>query len=253
MRRMRILLVADVHYSLRQFDWVLANAPDFDAVVLAGDHLDIASPVPIEAQIVAVRATLAHLAERTRVFACSGNHDLNAVNGAGEKTADWLAGLRGAGAVVDGDSAVVGNTLFTVMPWWDGPDAQAGVAALIEAGAGQRAPDNRWVWVYHSPPEGPLSWTGSRHYGDPVLAGWVERWRPDVVLCGHIHQAPFTPDGSWVGRLGSTWLFNPGKQMSSVPAFVDLDLAAGTAAWVSAAGVEEQTLDASAVGDVLAG
>jgi predicted phosphodiesterase len=47
---MRLLLVADLHYSLPQFDWVLDIASDFDVVVLAGDHLDLASLVDGRAQ-----------------------------------------------------------------------------------------------------------------------------------------------------------------------------------------------------------
>ena len=38
---MRLLAVADLHYSLPQFDWVLEVAPDFDVVVLAGDLLEL--------------------------------------------------------------------------------------------------------------------------------------------------------------------------------------------------------------------
>lgn len=134
---MKILLVADLHYTLRQYDWVLARAGGFDAVVLAGDQLSVAAPVAIEAQIAAVRATLRRLATVTRVFVCSGNHDLNARNDAGEKTADWLAALREAGAVVDGESALVGDgpdgTLVTVLPWWDGPVARAASEELLAA------------------------------------------------------------------------------------------------------------------------
>ncbi|MGH7534325.1 MAG: metallophosphoesterase family protein, partial [Gemmatimonadales bacterium] len=215
---------------------------DFDAVVLAGDNLYVASPVAIEAQIVAVATTIAHIAERARVFVCSGNHDLNALNTAGEKTADWLAGLRDAGVAVDGDSALIDGTLFTVIPWWDGPETQTMVGSILEEAARSRS--GRWVWIYHAPPEGPLSWTGSRHYGDSVLPEWVDRYRPDVVLCGHIHQAPFTPDGSWVDRLGSCWLFNAGgKQMGPLPPFVEIDLDGSTARWVSLAGAEERALD----------
>ena len=42
---MRLLLVADLHYALPQFDWVVAHAGEYDIVVMSGDHLDIASPV----------------------------------------------------------------------------------------------------------------------------------------------------------------------------------------------------------------
>jgi predicted phosphodiesterase len=77
----RILVVSDLHYALRQFDWILARAETYDAVAVVGDALDIASPVPLEAQIVAVRTTLTELGRRTRLLLCSGNHDLDSLNG----------------------------------------------------------------------------------------------------------------------------------------------------------------------------
>jgi Icc-related predicted phosphoesterase len=105
-----------------------------------------------------------------------------------------------------------------------------------------RTDARRWIWVYHSPPESLLSWTGSRHYGDATAAGWIERWKPYAVLCGHIHQAPFAPDGSWVDRIEQTWVFNPGKQLGPAPACIEIDLSGGRARWQSMAGVEERDL-----------
>jgi Icc-related predicted phosphoesterase len=99
-----------------------------------------------------------------------------------------------------------------------------------------------WVWVYHSPPHGPLAWTGSKHFGDPVIAEWIDRWQPAAVLMGHIHQAPFTPEGAWTERRRGTLLFNAGKQVGPVPAHIEIDLAAGTARWSSYQGVDEREL-----------
>jgi len=48
----RILLVSDLHYTLPQFDWVVRLAPSYDLVVLAGDHLDVSSPVALDTQSV---------------------------------------------------------------------------------------------------------------------------------------------------------------------------------------------------------
>ena len=237
---MRILLVSDLHYALPHYDWVASVADRFDAVVLAGDHVDIVSPVGIDAQIVALRATLAGIAARTLLLVCSGNHDLNTRSPAGEKTADWLDPLRAAGAVVDGDTVEVGDVRFTVVGWWDGPVAQAAVEEQLAAAA--PTDGRRWVWVYHSPPHGPLAWTGSKHFGDPVVAGWIERWRPTAVLMGHIHQAPFTPDGAWLGQLGTTWLFNAGKQVGPVPAHIEIDLDVSVARWISYQGTDEREL-----------
>jgi Icc-related predicted phosphoesterase len=238
---MRILLTSDLHYKLRQYDWLIGNAAAYDAVVIAGDHIDGALPVPSEVQIAALSATLAAVAKESRVMVCSGNHDLNDRNGAGEMTANWLAPLRSAALAVDGDTVEVGDTLFTVCPWWDGPAAQAGVADLLDAAAAQRQ-GRRWVWVYHAPPVGVLSWTGKRHFGDEFLSAQVQRHVPSAVLCGHIHEAPFKNGGGWSERVGDTWLFNAGRQIGDIPTRVEIDFAGGVARWFSMEGVEEQPL-----------
>jgi hypothetical protein len=180
------------------------------------------------------------VAQKSRLLVCSGNHDLNARSEQGEKTADWLAAARSAALAVDGDTVTVGDTLFTVCPWWDGPHAQAGVEQLLETAAQQRR--GRWVWVYHAPPEGLLSWTGKRHYGDAVLPELIKRHAPTAVLCGHIHEAPFKAGGSWVDRIGETWLFNAGRQIGDVPARVEIDFNEQAARWISLAGIEEKPL-----------
>lgn len=237
---MRVLLTSDLHYKLRQYDWLISAAANFDAVAIAGDHLDAFLPVPAEVQIAALRASFAAVAQKTRLLVCSGNHDLNARNPAGEKTADWLEAARGEALAVDGDTLSIGDTLITVCPWWDGPHAQAGVERLLEIAAEQRRRD--WIWIYHAPPESALSWTGKRHFGDPLLPELIRRHAPSAVLCGHIHEAPFRDRGSWVDRIGSTWLFNAGRQIGDVPARIEIDFARATARWISLAGIEERGL-----------
>jgi Icc-related predicted phosphoesterase len=237
---MRVLLTSDLHYKLRQYDWLIRAAPHFDAVVIAGDHIDAALPVPAGVQIAALSASFGAVAGKTHLLVCSGNHDLNAWNGAGEKTADWLAASRGDTLAVDGDTVQIGDTLFTVCPWWDGPHAQARVTQMLDDAARRRT--GRWIWIYHAPPTGPLSWTGKRHYGDAVLATLIERHAPTAVLCGHIHEAPFKADGSWIDRMGATWLFNAGRQIGDVPAHVEIDFARKAARWISLAGVDERAL-----------
>ena len=237
---MRILLTSDLHYTLRQYDWLLRVAADFDAVVIAGDHIDAQLPVPSTVQIAALSASFTAVAQRSRLLVCSGNHDLNAWDDNGEKIANWLAPVRSATLAVDGDTVGIGDTLFTVCPWWDGPYTRVGTERMLEAASRQRS--GRWVWVYHAPPEGVLSWTGKRHYGDAVLPELVKRYSPTAVLCGHIHEAPFRKGGSWIERIGDTWLFNAGRQIGDVPARVEIDFTQQAARWISLAGIEEKAL-----------
>lgn len=241
---MRCLLVADLHYSLPKFDWLLQIAGGYDLVVLAGDALDVGSIVDFRAQTLVVRKYLERIAGITRLIVCSGNHDLDSRSESGEKVARWIDDLRSAGIACDGDSVVLDDTLFTVCPWWDGPVARASLVAQLEADSARRS-GLRWVWVHHAPPrESPTSWSGSRTLGDTDLEQWIERYRPDIVIAGHIHQSPFVKEGSWVDRIGATWVFNMGFQFGAPPAFVALDIAAGEAVWISAMDVQLVRLDA---------
>ncbi len=242
---MRILLVSDLHYSLRQLDWVVGAAPEFDLVVMAGDHLDISSAVSLDAQIVVVNRYIQLLHSATRVAVSSGNHDLTGADAQGERAALWLGEARASGVPTDGDSLLLDETLITICPWWDGPAGRAAVAAQL-ALDGSRRPAT-WVWVYHWPPIGsPTCWTGRRHYGDADLLEWIEEHRPEFVLSGHVHDPPFKPDGGWADRIGSTWVFNPGHQIGSVPTRIEIDLDERTATWVSMLGIETVDLAASA-------
>jgi Icc-related predicted phosphoesterase len=240
---MKCLYVSDLHYALKQFDWILREAAHFDLVVIAGDHLDISSETDMRVQITVVLKYFAQLASQTRVIVCSGNHDLDARNASGEKFARWIARASTSGVHTDGSCVELDDTLFTVCPWWDGPASRAEVGALLARDA--KKPKSRWVWIYHSPPSGsPTSWVGSRHIGDDALLAWIEQYQPDMVLTGHIHQSPYVKGGSWADRIGATWVFNPGRQIGNVPARILLDFDSRTAVWMSLAGAEMLALDA---------
>jgi Icc-related predicted phosphoesterase len=243
---MKLLLASDLHYTLKQFDWIDRVAGDFDVIVLAGDHLDIVSTVALEAQIVVVLKYLQRVGSRATLLVSSGNHDLNARDAAGEKVARWMARARALGVAVDGDSREVAGTLFTVCPWWDGPEARNLVDAQLAADADK--PRQQWAWVYHAPPsDSPTSWNGTRHYGDDELAGWIRHYRPAMIFSGHIHQSPFRAGGSWVDRIDDTWIFNAGRQIGPVPTYVVVDTDAGQASWFSLAGNESIALNAPLV------
>lgn len=243
---MKCLLVSDLHYTLKQFDWLHAVAEGFDLLVLAGDHLDISSAVAPDAQIVVILKYLKRLAERTRVVVCSGNHDLTTRNAGGERVAGWMTRVRELGVPVDGDFLVLDGVAVSICPWWDGPASCAEVGAQLARDSARRG--QRWIWVYHAPPdESPVSWAGQRHFGDAELLRWIRTYQPDVVLTGHIHQSPFRAGGSWVDQIGSTWVFNAGRQIGPNPAHVVIDLAEAEAMWYSLAGNEGVKLDAPLV------
>jgi Icc-related predicted phosphoesterase len=234
---MRCLVVADLHYSLPQFDWVLNAASHFDVVIIAGDALDIGSVVDFRAQIVVVRKYLQMLASKTRVLLCSGNHDLDERDETGEKISRWIGNIGNLGISHDGDSLTIGDTFFTICPWWDGPRVKEQIGVQLQQAAA--AHRGRWIWIHHAPAaNSPTSWGGARTFGDAELVQWIESYKPDMVLSGHVHQSPFIKNGSWFDRIGDTWVFNVGQQFGRPPAHIMLDLDNDRAYWFSAAGEE---------------
>ena len=213
---------------------------EFDVVIFAGDALDIGSFVDFRAQILVVKKYLSLLSGMTRVILCSGNHDLDERSAEGEKIARWVGEIRELGIACDGDDLTIGDTRFTVCPWWDGPLVKGRLEAQLRDAAANRA--QRWIWVHHAPPaNSPTSWGGKRFFGDVELVQWIAQYQPSMVISGHVHQSPFIPDGSWFDRLGATWVFNTGLQHGRPPVHIVLDLDEGAAFWLAAG--EAQRID----------
>lgn len=239
---MRILVAADIHYDLRQFDWLLSVAEDHDVLCLAGDLLHHGSAVSPRAQLVVVRSYLERLSKKTKLLVCSGDHDLTEIDRNGELFAHWVPALTELGIVPDGDTCGLDTTLISVLPWWDGRDTRSRVAAQLARDA--ESVVDRWIWLHHAPPSGsPVSWNGQRYQGDTNLLEWIALYGPNAVFTGHVHDAPLADGGSWHDRIGRTLVVNAGRQSGDVPAHVVYDVSAGSATWVTNDTSESTPLD----------
>jgi Icc-related predicted phosphoesterase len=235
----RYLVASDLHYALPQLEWIAEQASEFDAVVLAGDHLDLAGRAEINAQIALLKLLFARMADRTVIIANSGNHDLTARRAHGEKAAVWLDDLDPRVAS-DGASLRVGADLVSVCAWWEGPVTRAAVEDQLHRDAKERPDDGSWIWAYHSPPDAsPTSWSGKRHFGDSVLNELALLHQPDLVLAGHVHEAPFRDEGSWHDRIGNTLVLNAGRQPGPVPAHLVVDTTARQITWRGLSEIDE--------------
>lgn len=238
---MKILIASDLHYRLKQFDWLASQAGQYDAMVIAGDMLDISSYLDLSVQTVVIKKYLRNIGEQTPLLVCSGNHDGNEKNDADEYVAPWLQEARNHKVHVDGDNVYFGETLITIFPWWDGEITKQEVSEQFEKAS--QLEFKKWFWIYHAPPdESPTSWVGKRFIGDIELNKWIGQYKPDLVITGHIHESPFKAGGSWKDQIGKTWVFNAGSHIGDVPAHIILDLEAMNAEWYSLAGSDSQQL-----------
>ena len=167
---------------------------------MAGDHLDIASAVALEAQIVVMLKYLQRVGSRA-----------TAARELGQPRPERARRARREGRALDDARAPARrgrrrrrgrdrrHALHRLPVVGRSGDAEGG---RRPARARCRAAEAGVGWVYHAPPsDSPTSWNGTRHFGDDALVTWIRRYRPAMVFAGHIHQSPFREGGSWVDRI----------------------------------------------------
>lgn len=226
----RVLVVSDLHGYRPHLDWLRIHARDYDLVVVPGDFDDSSADVPPDARAAITSGFVSELAAATPVALCSGNHDLDGQSDAGERVSGWVRSL-GANAYGDGEVVFCGEHAISLLPWWDGPIGADAMRAQVADHAAARA-GRSWIWVHHAPAAGsPTSWDGVCCRGDHLLAELVDEYAPSLVLTGHVHDAPFLDGGDWHDRRGNTLLLNAGRQLTSTPSHIELDLEAGVATW----------------------
>jgi Icc-related predicted phosphoesterase len=234
---MKILVVSDLHYSLKQFDWLVAHAAPYDLVIIAGDLMELGSYVEPEVQAAVVERYFQKICERCPLVVCSGNHDL-VDEGDGTRSAEWLADLSIPNLFVDFGCYEDEKIRVLSLPWWEGDAESAKVGDWL---ATQFLPeDTRPVfWVNHAPAKGTkTSWNGKRDLGDQCLVEWIETYSPTLVLTGHVHNAPYYPEGSWIDQIGRTVVTNGGRQTGEIPATIEVEVENGEMIWCGMEGCQ---------------
>ena len=192
---MRILAFSDLHRNLDQAGRLTEMAKDADVVIGAGDFASVHEG--LEETIDALSGI-----ETPTVLVPGNNETADALReacaGAGWESATVL---HGEGTEVAGRQFFGLGAGIPVTPWdwsFDLSDEEAS-AALADCPGGA-------ILVLHSPPKGHCDVSGTgEHLGSEALAGAIERLRPPLAVCGHIHE-------SWGARsrIGPTEVANLG-------------------------------------------
>jgi len=64
---LRFLLVSDLRDTLKQVDWTMATAPEFETVVIVGDQLNIADQVDASVRLVVIVNCLRRIVRTRRL------------------------------------------------------------------------------------------------------------------------------------------------------------------------------------------
>lgn len=188
---MKLLSISDLHGEVRNID----GLGEADALVICGDITHF------EGRDKAMEL-LASFIGAKRIFAVPGNCDNRDVNDAlVELDADLHAKGRRAADIgffgLGGSNATPFNTPQEY--------TEDELLDFIMRGHEQVRDAPLKVFVTHTPPiDTKLDDAGGRHVGSTKVREFIERCGPDLVLCGHVHEA------KGQDKIGKTVIVNPG-------------------------------------------
>jgi Icc-related predicted phosphoesterase len=205
-----IAYVVDVHDRCDSVRAAVANLGGIDVLVVGGDITTGGTPAD------AARAVEAWRPLAPRVLALAGNMDSAAIDARLDELGIALDG-RGfdLGPVgICGVSAAPRSPLRT--PYELDDDE---LAHRVERAVAAVTDSARTIFCPHAPPSETSCdrLSDGRHVGSAVIRSFVEREQPDLVLCGHIHEA------RGEGWIGSSRIVNPGPVSAGHYAVVDVD------------------------------
>jgi len=178
---MKIVALTDIHGSYRKADEILTKA-SADVVVIGGDITTAGTRAEVE------RAVEGWKKRNRLLVAVAGNMDSPEIDDT----------LEAAGVSINGRGIRIGEVgFFGVSASPFSPlhtpyeISEEETAQRIETGYRAVRDSKVKVFVPHAPPHGTKVdkvFMGT-HVGSKSVRDFIEREQPDVVICGHIHEA----------------------------------------------------------------
>ena len=174
---MQLLAFSDLHRDLAQATRLVEMSADVDVVIGAGDFASIHEGLE---ETIDALATI-----ETPTVLIPGNNETD--EALRQAAAGWAAAT-----VLHGENTEIEGTVFyglgagvPTTPWdWSFDLTDDEAAALLTG-----CPDGA-ILVVHSPPYGHCDQSRSGdHLGSTAVLEAIERVRPPVAVCGHIHES----------------------------------------------------------------
>jgi Icc-related predicted phosphoesterase len=190
---MRLLAFSDLHRDLDAARSLRERAGEADVVIGAGDFASVHSGLEETLEVLA--------GIETPTVLVPGNNETEAA--LRDASSRWQAAtvLHGEGVEIDGTAFYGLGAGVPITPWDWSFDLDEQQAEQLLEGCPLGA-----VLVVHSPPRGHVDRSGAReHLGSETILRTIERRRPQLAVCGHIHE-------SWgeESRIGETPVINLG-------------------------------------------
>ncbi|HEY4611923.1 MAG TPA: metallophosphoesterase [Bacteroidota bacterium] len=179
---MRVLAFSDIHGSYKKVNEILARESGYDLILIAGDLTTVGSPKEAED---AIKLFQAH---GKPVLAVAGNMDPPVL----EKTFNALGVSINAKGVVYENVGFFGVSASPFTPMNTPYEiSEEDILQRAEQGWGEVAKAHWKIFVPHAPPRDTTldKIMMGRHVGSTAVRKFIDERQPDVVVCGHIHEA----------------------------------------------------------------
>jgi hypothetical protein len=206
---MRIIALSDIHGSYRKVEEILSQETAGDVLVTSGDLTTVGSPRDAEDVIKRLKSF------GKPVLAVCGNMDLPALD---DVLVRLSVSINGRGVIIDriGFFGVSGAPLSPLHT----PNEICEDEIMRRAVAGWKdiAEAERKVFVPHAPPHNTNVDRSflARHAGSTAVREFIEKYQPDVTICGHIHE------GRGKDVIGKTQVINCGPAGKGYYAVIEL-------------------------------
>jgi len=205
---MRLLVLTDIHDRPPVMERILDEALPCDLILLGGDITDFGTVGDSDRLVDQVQR------RGVPVLAVAGNCDSAEIE---QRLVDRGISLFRRGECREG----VGLQGLSAMPPWRKmyQFTEQELAEHLRDGHARLAGAAKHVVLSHAPPYGCRADRTylMRHVGSRALREFVDRYQPDLVLCGHIHEA------RGVDCIGSTQVVNCGPAASGSYAVVEVN------------------------------
>lgn len=206
---MRIAYLVDIHGRFEAVPEALAEIRDVDLLIIGGDITTGGTADDAERAIEGWRPLA------PRLLAVAGNMDSAAIDA---RLAELGVSLDGRGFAFE-DVGVFGVSAAPISPLRTPYElADDELERRIEVGFAAVAGCRLKVFCPHAPPLGTACdrLASGEHVGSAAIRAFVEREQPDVVLCGHIHEA------RGEDAIGRSKVVNPGPARAGHYALLEI-------------------------------
>jgi len=206
---MRILAFADIHGAYEKMYEIIEEERLFDVIVIAGDLTTHGTSDEAEEVIIRLKKY------GKPVVAVAGNMDPAIL----ESTFERLHVSINGGARTVGTVAFFGVSGSPITPMRTPYEiSEDEIAARAEQGWDQASSAAIKVFVPHAPPRNTKvdKVLFGNHVGSSAVRSFIEQHKPNIVVCGHIHEA------SGQDEIGTTKIVNCGPVAKGCYAVIDI-------------------------------